>query len=109
MVIMPRGVCCARVGSDGWAGEANNPEWKTVALNSTGELVAPNGSIGFRWGEKGKWNLEPAAAGVETELSLSLLGQHDDVAGVGFPYFGGERKPTFPWRGRNRCWFVSYR
>ncbi len=33
-------------------GEANNPEWKTVALNSTGELVAPNGSIGFRWGEK---------------------------------------------------------
>lgn len=28
-------------------GEANNPEWKTVALNSTGELVAPNGSIGF--------------------------------------------------------------
>ncbi|MDI8993006.1 iron-containing alcohol dehydrogenase, partial [Salmonella enterica subsp. enterica serovar Anatum] len=24
-------------------GEANNPEWKTVALNSTGELVAPGG------------------------------------------------------------------
>ncbi|MCJ2516497.1 molybdopterin-dependent oxidoreductase, partial [Klebsiella pneumoniae] len=39
-------------------GESNNPEWKTVAYNSDGELVAPNGSIGFRWGEKGKWNLE---------------------------------------------------
>ncbi|EPR1417387.1 nitrate reductase subunit alpha [Salmonella enterica] len=76
-------------------GEANNPEWKTVALNSTGELVAPNGSIGFRWGEKGKWNLEPVAAGVETELSLSLLGQHDDVAGVAFPYFGGNENPHF--------------
>lgn len=76
-------------------GEANNPEWKTVALNSTGELVAPNGSIGFRWGEKGKWNLEAVAAGVETELSLSLLGQHDDVAGVAFPYFGGNENPHF--------------
>ncbi|MGS9235464.1 hypothetical protein ACQWHR_24845, partial [Salmonella enterica subsp. enterica serovar Infantis] len=54
-------------------GEANNPEWKTVALNSTGELVAPNGSIGFRWGETGKWNLEPGGAGVETDLSLALL------------------------------------
>ncbi len=27
----------------------------------------------FRWGEKGKWNTEPVAAGVETELSLSLV------------------------------------
>ncbi|EAB5121012.1 nitrate reductase subunit alpha [Salmonella enterica] len=67
-------------------GEANNPEWKTVALNSTGELVAPNGSIGFRWGEKGKWNLEPVAAGVETELSLSLLGQHDSPAELAQPF-----------------------
>lgn len=33
-------------------GETNNPEWKTVAYNADGELVAPNGSIGFRWGEK---------------------------------------------------------
>ncbi len=41
-------------------GQENNPEWKTVACNSDGELVAPNGSIGFRWGEKGKWN--PGAA-----------------------------------------------
>ncbi len=35
------------------------------------------------------------AAGVETELSLSLLGQHDDVAGVAFPYFGGNENPHF--------------
>ncbi len=30
-------------------GQENNPEWKTVAINSNGEMVAPNGSIGFRW------------------------------------------------------------
>lgn len=33
-------------------GESNNPQWKTVAVNTAGELVVPNGSIGFRWGEK---------------------------------------------------------
>ncbi|MFO6484896.1 hypothetical protein ACLBR5_20070 [Escherichia coli] len=60
-------------------GESNNPQWKTVAVNTAGELVVPNGSIGFRWGEKGKWNLESIAAGTETELSLTLLGQHDAV------------------------------
>ena len=63
-------------------GESNNPEWKTVAYSSTGNLVAPNGSIGFRWGEKGKWNLEQQAAGQAIELSLSLLDSRDDVVTV---------------------------
>ena len=66
-----------------------------MAVNTAGELVVPNGSIGFRWGEKGKWNLESIAAGTETELSLTLLGQHDAVAGVAFPYFGGIENPHF--------------
>ncbi|MBF4211289.1 nitrate reductase subunit alpha, partial [Pseudomonas donghuensis] len=70
-------------------GETNNPEWKTIAFDVAGNLVAPNGSIGFRWGEKGKWNLESLAAGQETELTLSLLITHDSVADVAFPYFGG--------------------
>ncbi|MBV4411347.1 nitrate reductase subunit alpha [Enterobacteriaceae bacterium YMB-R22] len=76
-------------------GEANNPQWKTVAFNSQGELVVPNGSIGFRWGEKGKWNLEPLAAGNETELRLSLLDNSDTQATVGFPYFGGQESSHF--------------
>ncbi len=76
-------------------GETNNPAWKTVALNSAGELVVPNGSIGFRWGEKGKWNLEPKAAGQATQLTLSLLDQHDAVQDVAFPYFGGQENPHF--------------
>ncbi len=76
-------------------GESNNPEWKTVAYNSAGELVAPNGSIGFRWGEKGKWNLEQQAAGQAIELKLSLLDSRDDVVTVGFPYFGGNENPHF--------------
>jgi len=73
-------------------GQENNPEWKTVALDqATGELIAPQGSIGFRWGEKGKWNLEQrdGLSQKEVELQLSLLGSHDEVVEVGFPYFGG--------------------
>ncbi|AWP31852.1 nitrate reductase subunit alpha [Pantoea vagans] len=73
-------------------GQENNPEWKTVAINeATGELTAPQGSIGFRWGEKGKWNLEQrdGLSQKEVELQLSLLGSHDEVVEVGFPYFGG--------------------
>lgn len=34
-------------------GEENNPQWKTVAFDSAGDLAVPNGSIGFRWGGDG--------------------------------------------------------
>ncbi|QPT11770.1 nitrate reductase subunit alpha [Serratia rubidaea] len=79
-------------------GQDNNPQWKTVALDEkSGQLVAPQGAIGFRWGEQGKWNLEQRAgqAQQEVELQLSLLGSHDEVAEVGFPYFGGAESEHF--------------
>ncbi|MCH8504484.1 MAG: nitrate reductase subunit alpha, partial [Ectothiorhodospiraceae bacterium] len=72
-------------------GEENNADWKTVAFDETSNsIVVPNGSIGFRWGENGRWNLEEKeAGGTDTRLSLSLLDSRDEVADVGFPYFGG--------------------
>jgi nitrate reductase alpha subunit len=81
----------------GGAGQANNPEWKTLAWDEiSGNLIVPNGSIGFRWGQKpgedlGKWNIEPkdGKSGAETRLRLSLLDARDGVADVAFPYFGG--------------------
>jgi len=79
-------------------GQENNPQWKTIAINQqNGELVAPQGSIGYRWGENGKWNLEQREGKnqQEVELQLSLLGQHDDIADVGFPYFGAIDNPNF--------------
>ena len=70
--------------------EANNPEWKTVAYDEiSGAIVAPKGSVGFRWGEKGKWNLEEQdSAGRNTRLRLSLNDIKDEVVDVAFPYFG---------------------
>lgn len=79
-------------------GQQNHPEWKTVAIdNQTGEPVAPQGSIGFRWGDKGKWNLEQrdGKSGAEVELALSLVGRHDEIVDVGFPYFGGGKSEHF--------------
>jgi nitrate reductase alpha subunit len=82
---------------DASLGEANNPEWKTVAFDEvTGQVVAPRGSIGFRWGETGKWNLEEkASAGDETRLRLSLADIRDDLADVAFPYFGNIKHEHF--------------
>ena len=75
---------------DATLGEANNPEWKTVALDeSSGQVVVPKGSVGFRWGEQGKWNIEEAASnGAATQLRLSLRDVSDELADVAFPYFG---------------------
>jgi len=78
-------------------GEANNPEWKTVAFDEiSGNVVVPNGSVGFRWGETGKWNIEEkASSGTETRLRLSLADIRDDTAAVAFPYFGNIENEHF--------------
>ncbi|WP_395699965.1 nitrate reductase subunit alpha [Aquabacterium sp.] len=87
--------------------QANNPEWKTLAMDGDGRLVVPNGSIGFRWGaavraDLGRWNLEAkeATAGAEVKLQLSALegaanAPAAQLAQVGFPYFGGIESPQF--------------
>ena len=70
-------------------GEENNPDWKTIAVNAGDQrLTSPNGAIGYRWGEKGKWNLEQKDKGGDVDLMLSLKDGHDEVVEVGFPYFG---------------------
>jgi nitrate reductase alpha subunit len=91
---------------EGALGQDNNPQWKTVAFDTAGKVVVPNGAIGFRWGpdgraDQGQWNLESKNAqhGDEVTLALSLLEGGDagqDTARVGFPYFGGIANEHFP-------------
>ncbi len=89
---------------NGNLGQANNPEWKTVAFDESGKLVLPNGAIGFRWGpdgraDEGQWNLEAKEARHGNEVRLRLSTTEDaaalDTAAVGFPYFGGIPTPHF--------------
>ena len=90
---------------NGKLGQTNNPEWKTVAFDSNGKAVLPNGSIGFRWGpegraDQGKWNLEAkeARANEEVRLKLSVLedgAQEHQIAEVALPYFAGRDVPHF--------------
>ena len=82
---------------DGNLGHDRNPEWKTLVVDDdTGELAVPNGSIGFRWGQaehqQGRWNLEQkhGLTGAALKARLSQIDHHDQVVGVGFPYFGSE-------------------
>ncbi|MDE2618327.1 MAG: nitrate reductase subunit alpha, partial [Burkholderiales bacterium] len=86
-------------------GQANNPEWKTVAINEDGKVVCPKGAIGFRWGpdgraDAGQWNLEAKEArhGHDVKLKLSALegGAKAETAKIGFPYFGGIEHEHFP-------------
>ena len=88
---------------DGNLGQDNNPDWKTIAVDeNTGELVSPQGSIGYRWGEEGdnvgKWNIEKREGkdGKEVKLQLSLIdgGETDSVA---FPYFAAEVTSSEHW------------
>lgn len=96
---------------NGHLGQKSNPEWKTVAFDTAGKAVLPNGSIGFRWGEpgredEGKWNLEAKEARTNTEVKLKLSviedgEQEHQVVDVGFPYFGGRDTPNFTGNTQN--------
>ncbi len=68
--------------SDLGAAEPNG-EWKTVVWDeTTGSLRVPHGSIGFRWGEDGKWNLDLGQGAGAIVPKLSFLGSADRVLSV---------------------------
>jgi nitrate reductase alpha subunit len=83
----------------------NNAEWKTVYYDTRSRgFVVPNGSIGFRWGEEGRWNLRPqdSATGQEADPLLSFATANDGWTPVSFPVFevhgGRVRVGTVPTR-----------
>ncbi|UFJ63065.1 nitrate reductase subunit alpha [Brevibacillus sedimenti] len=67
----------------------NNVQWKTVVYDdNSGSFAVPNGSLGFRWGEEGRWNLRMEDAnGTAIDPRISLLGVHDEVLTIQLPYF----------------------
>ncbi|MDQ0339088.1 nitrate reductase alpha subunit [Caldalkalibacillus uzonensis] len=74
----------------------SNAEWKTVVWDEKSQRFAvPNGSIGHRWENEGKWNLhleDSANQLTEIQPALTLLGHEDDVLTLKFPHFEPETK-----------------
>ena len=69
------------------------PEWKTVYFDTNSRsFVAPNGTMGSRWDEEGKWNLrlEDSITGSEVNPALSFADDNDGWVSVKFPFFGFE-------------------
>lgn len=67
-------------------------EWKTIVWDDvTNEPATPNGSMGFRWDNDNKWNLElEKRDGNFIDPSLSFINKSDNVTMVQFPYFAEE-------------------
>ena len=68
--------------------DSEHAEWRTVVWDEAADdAVAPNGSIGDRWGEQGtgRWNLELG----DIVPALTLLGRHEELVEVALPRFDG--------------------
>jgi nitrate reductase alpha subunit len=81
----------------------NNAQWKTVVFDAvTGAFTVPNGSIGFRWNEEGRWNLKLEEEGRRIDPLLSYADQPDGWLTVSFPVFSvagaGVKKGLVPYK-----------
>src|SRR5690625_1653574 len=77
--------------------ESENADWKPVILDeNSGEMVAPNGTMGQRWEEGKKWNLNlkrddrPAI-----DASMSVENFEGEQINIEFPYFDNSGNGTF--------------
>ena len=68
--------------------ETNNAQWKTVLYDAaTHGFRVPNGSIGFRWNEEGRWNLKLEENDARIDPLLSFASEPDHWKTVSFPVF----------------------
>ncbi|GGB59510.1 nitrate reductase subunit alpha [Lentibacillus populi] len=75
--------------------KSENSEWKPAMYNhATNDFAIPQGTMGARWDNKGKWNLQLVDENTEEaiEPTLSFLGQEDSVITVNMPYFDAEKR-----------------
>ena len=75
--------------------EANNAEWKTVVCDAQDRtLQVPNGSIGFRWNEEGRWNLKLEENGRRIDPLLTLADAADGWETASFTIFAPDGAGT---------------
>ncbi len=68
--------------------ETWNAQWKTILFNAVDHSFrVPNGSIGFRWSDEGRWNLKMEENDNKIDPLLSFAPQADTWKTVSFPLF----------------------
>jgi nitrate reductase alpha subunit len=68
--------------------EGEHTRWKTILYDSAAaRFCIPNGSIGFRWDNSGRWNLKLEDTGAHIEPLLSFVEDQDNWETVRFPLF----------------------
>ena len=83
--------------------ETNNADWKTVVVDAaSGDFHVPNGSIGFRWNEEGRWNLKLEEDGRRIDPLLSFAEPAGWVANGLLPGIRGRRR-----RNPEKAWCLS--
>jgi len=78
---------------EGALGEEKNTEWKPLLIDeTTNEIVVPTGTIGSRWDDSGKWNIESKNSmnGADINPKTTLKNDNDEIVSVGFPYFNNK-------------------
>lgn len=71
--------------------QVTNADWKPMVWDTlSNSPVIPNGSVGFRWEDGGKWNLKLESDGKPIKPALTMLGIHDVIIPVIFPYFADD-------------------
>ena len=73
--------------------EIDNGQWKTVVFDrASGTYAVPNGSIGFRWEDGGKWNihLKDSQSGAPVQPVLSFAEDSAEWVKAGFPMFSAD-------------------
>jgi nitrate reductase alpha subunit len=96
---MFRGAWCGPRISRRDLNEKNNPNGKPFALmkKPDHDHCADTGSIGFRWGEEGKWNIVPtdSKTGKIHSPAQNAFGAHDEIRERWLPLF--RRSDTRTW------------
>ncbi|HIV81910.1 MAG TPA: nitrate reductase subunit alpha, partial [Candidatus Salinicoccus merdavium] len=77
--------------------ESENADWKPVILDeNSGEMVAPNGTMGQRWEEGKQWNLNlKRDDGSAIDPAMSVEKFEGEQINIEFPFFDNSGNGTF--------------
>ena len=98
--ILPVDSCGRRI----WPGHQQCPVENGPVRCGHPRFRVPNGSIGFRWSEEGRWNLKLEENDEEIDPLLSFASEPDQWKTVSFPFSsrtGPDPKPASP--GQEHC------